>query len=145
MGHFNKFGGDRGGKSFGGGGGRSFGGQGGARPKFSAICDKCGQACEVPFRPTGDRPVFCNVCFKTQGGAGSNFAPKNAGGGTSGVSQGQINMIISKLDKILSILAPVKAEPTVKVEKTEKTKAKDEKPAGKKEKAPAKKAKAKKK
>lgn len=32
-----------------------------------ARCSKCGRDCEVPFRPTGSRPVFCNECFDKQG------------------------------------------------------------------------------
>lgn len=30
----------------------------------SAICGKCGKDCEVPFKPTNDRPVFCSSCFE---------------------------------------------------------------------------------
>lgn len=33
----------------------------------SAICSKCGKSCMVPFKPTGNRPIFCNDCFKTEG------------------------------------------------------------------------------
>jgi CxxC-x17-CxxC domain-containing protein len=29
----------------------------------SAICSSCGKTCEVPFRPTGDKPVYCRDCF----------------------------------------------------------------------------------
>jgi len=29
-----------------------------------AICADCGQSCEVPFKPTGDKPVYCSNCFK---------------------------------------------------------------------------------
>ncbi len=29
-----------------------------------AICDKCGKECEVPFRPTSGKPVFCSNCFE---------------------------------------------------------------------------------
>jgi CxxC-x17-CxxC domain-containing protein len=37
---------------------------------FKAICAECGQACEVPFKPTGDRPVYCRNCFsKREGGS----------------------------------------------------------------------------
>jgi len=63
MDRFNK------GKRF-GGGGRSFGGDrdGGGRGTFKAVCSDCGRECELPFKPTGDRPVFCNDCFKKQGG-----------------------------------------------------------------------------
>jgi len=28
-----------------------------------AICAECKTECEVPFRPTGDRPVYCKECF----------------------------------------------------------------------------------
>ena len=27
------------------------------------ICSDCKKECEVPFRPTGDRPVYCKDCF----------------------------------------------------------------------------------
>jgi CxxC-x17-CxxC domain-containing protein len=27
------------------------------------VCADCGKECEVPFRPTGDRPVYCSECF----------------------------------------------------------------------------------
>jgi CxxC-x17-CxxC domain-containing protein len=74
MGNFNRgggFGGGRGGRpSFGGGrrdGGRGFG-RGFENKMHKTICSECGNSCEVPFRPTGDKPVFCNDCFKKQGG-----------------------------------------------------------------------------
>jgi CxxC-x17-CxxC domain-containing protein len=28
-----------------------------------AICADCSKECEVPFKPTGDRPVYCKDCF----------------------------------------------------------------------------------
>jgi CxxC-x17-CxxC domain-containing protein len=47
-----------------GGGGRSF-----DRPEMhKAVCSNCGRECEVPFRPTGSKPVFCRDCFATQRG-----------------------------------------------------------------------------
>ncbi|MBI4262667.1 hypothetical protein HY624_04030 [Candidatus Uhrbacteria bacterium] len=33
-----------------------------------ATCSACGKSCEVPFKPTGDRPVYCRDCFGQQGG-----------------------------------------------------------------------------
>ncbi|MCK5474982.1 MAG: hypothetical protein KAI71_00180 [Candidatus Pacebacteria bacterium] len=27
------------------------------------VCDECGKSCEVPFRPTEGKPVYCNDCF----------------------------------------------------------------------------------
>lgn len=41
------------------------------RPKFKTTCASCGNACEVPFKPNGSKPVFCRDCFKKEGdGAG---------------------------------------------------------------------------
>lgn len=37
---------------------------------FSATCTACGKSCEVPFKPTGDRPVFCRDCFGKQNEGG---------------------------------------------------------------------------
>ena len=33
-----------------------------------AVCAECGKETEVPFRPTGDRPVYCWDCFHKRGG-----------------------------------------------------------------------------
>lgn len=35
----------------------------GPRPSFKANCATCGDVCEVPFRPNGVKPVYCNNCF----------------------------------------------------------------------------------
>lgn len=36
----------------------------GARQMFSAVCANCGAACQVPFEPRNDRPVYCSDCFR---------------------------------------------------------------------------------
>lgn len=36
----------------------------GKREMFSAVCAACGQKTQVPFRPSGDRPVYCSDCFR---------------------------------------------------------------------------------
>lgn len=42
----------------------------GARPDMhKATCSDCGASCEVPFRPTGEKPVYCNNCFGAHKGA----------------------------------------------------------------------------
>jgi len=33
------------------------------REMHPVVCANCGKDTEVPFRPTGDRPVYCNECF----------------------------------------------------------------------------------
>ncbi|MDE4908126.1 DNA-directed RNA polymerase [Methanogenium marinum] len=40
--------------------GRSFGGP---REMHKATCADCGKECDVPFKPTEGRPVYCNECF----------------------------------------------------------------------------------
>jgi CxxC-x17-CxxC domain-containing protein len=48
----------------GGGGGRGgFGGGGGGKEMFSVVCSECGKPAQVPFKPRGDRPVYCSDCF----------------------------------------------------------------------------------
>ena len=47
------------------------------RVMHKAICADCNKECEVPFRPTGDRPVYCKECF----------AKRRAGGGQPAVSR----------------------------------------------------------
>ncbi|MDP3997847.1 MAG: hypothetical protein Q8P73_05105 [bacterium] len=31
---------------------------------FDAVCADCGQTTQVPFQPSGDRPVYCRDCFQ---------------------------------------------------------------------------------
>jgi CxxC-x17-CxxC domain-containing protein len=86
MNNFKKGGFRRGGGSFGGrpkfggkfGGGRDGGNRSGARlGLFPAICSDCRKNCEVPFRPTGEKPVYCRDCFGKQ-----RKAPGNNSGGS---------------------------------------------------------------
>ncbi|OGY45681.1 MAG: hypothetical protein A2731_00820 [Candidatus Buchananbacteria bacterium RIFCSPHIGHO2_01_FULL_39_8] len=59
---------------------RDFGNSKSSRPGMhQAICSECGKVCEVPFRPTGDRPVFCSVCFEKHGKDSRQSGPKNYG------------------------------------------------------------------
>jgi CxxC-x17-CxxC domain-containing protein len=48
-------------------GGGGFGSSG-PRQMFSVVCAQCGKDAEVPFRPTGDRPVYCSDCYRQQAG-----------------------------------------------------------------------------
>jgi CxxC-x17-CxxC domain-containing protein len=36
---------------------------GAARPSYEAVCAQCGSETTVPFRPRGDRPVYCRTCY----------------------------------------------------------------------------------
>lgn len=69
------------------GGGRPTGGRGGGgrpsgdREMFDAVCAACGQDTKVPFRPSGNRDVFCSDCFRSQRGGGGG---RGRGGGGRG-------------------------------------------------------------
>ena len=52
-------------------------------------CSDCGNKCEVPFKPTSDKPVFCSDCFKKKGG---------------GNTDSKFDLINEKLDKIMEAL-----------------------------------------
>jgi len=49
------------------GGNRRFGGSRdfnrGPREMHKAVCAECGKECEVPFKPTEGRPVYCKECY----------------------------------------------------------------------------------
>ncbi len=36
---------------------------------YQATCAECRKSCEVPFRPNGEKPVFCRDCFSDKRGA----------------------------------------------------------------------------
>ena len=50
----------------------TFGARGGgaAKQMFPATCASCGKETEVPFKPSGARPVYCRDCFQQQRAAG---------------------------------------------------------------------------
>lgn len=97
-------GGDRGGF-----GGRS-GGRGGFRDRDSGpremhevTCDSCKKQCEVPFKPTGDKPVYCSDCFRKQDSGNFESRNRNFSSGSSqgGMSKDQFDTLNKKLDKII--------------------------------------------
>ncbi len=44
------------------------------RPMFEAICADCKVPCEVPFRPSEGRSVYCKECFAQRKAAGNRQA-----------------------------------------------------------------------
>lgn len=123
------FSGGRGG--FGGGRGRDSGGRGGfgggrdRRPleMHDVVCDKCGEDCQVPFKPSGDKPVLCSGCFEKSGGGSSRGGRDSRGGSrggfgggrdrrpqSGGVSPADFKALSEKVDKILKILENVEIE-----------------------------------
>ena len=84
------------------------------REMHSAICDKCGKECEVPFKPTEGKPIYCDDCFKNKSReAGSRSGFGKPSGKPSNENLDQINR---KLDRILKILGSGKEQAEKKPE-----------------------------
>jgi CxxC-x17-CxxC domain-containing protein len=62
----------------GGGGKPGFGGprREGGPELFDATCATCGKATQVPFRPTGQRPVYCRDCFRKNEAGHGDYEPQ---------------------------------------------------------------------
>lgn len=88
------FGGSRGGSGF---GRKEF-------ELFAADCENCGKECEVPFKPTNGKPVYCRECFKKNND--DEFAPRRSAPSSSsrGPSSDDLQEIHDKLDKIMRAL-----------------------------------------
>ncbi len=124
-------------KKRGGFGGGNFGG--GDRPRFNrpgnrefrqtqmfdTTCAECHKPCQVPFRPNGEKPVYCNYCFgkNKAGGAGEyprkdtqsgGFVKKDFSsapaartsfdGGQMNDIKKQLEGLNSKLDKLVALM-----------------------------------------
>ncbi|WP_286019164.1 CxxC-x17-CxxC domain-containing protein, partial [Candidatus Venteria ishoeyi] len=65
------------------------------------ICSSCKEECEVPFRPTSNKPVYCRDCFSKDGeGSSSN----RGGSNNSSPSNRDLDVINEKLNKIMAAL-----------------------------------------
>ena len=67
----------------------------GEREMFEAVCDDCGNDCEVPFRPIEGKPIRCRNCF--------GHEETGARSGSSMTSE-QFATLNTKLDAILKML-----------------------------------------
>lgn len=83
---------------------------------FSAVCANCGKQCEVPFRPSGNKPVLCRDCFQNNRGSDSRRPERrsfdrpdfnrNDNRNTTTDYNAQFEMLNAKMDKILELLIP---------------------------------------
>lgn len=96
----------------------------GRKEMFHAVCDECGKDCEVPFRPSSDKPIYCSRCFDNVSPKRDNSRPRERSTGSSNaeISQlkDQLGSMSAKLDKLLKILTPI--EEDVKIEEKKKEK-----------------------
>lgn len=61
---------------------------------YDAVCDNCGKDCEVPFKPTKGKPIYCDECF-------GNSKEKD-----TDQLRSEFELLNKKLDIILKILSP---------------------------------------
>lgn len=59
-------------------GGRDFGPRG-DKQMFRTNCANCTKTCEVPFKPNGTKPVYCNDCFGKSDYPEKTFTKKDYG------------------------------------------------------------------
>lgn len=145
MGYFNRDTNNRAGRDN-RGGGRGFGGgrSDGPREMFKTVCSSCGKECEVPFKPTNGKPVYCSACFDRISPRTDAARPERGGrferpqrndrpersefrsqAPREDSNKAQLEALNVKLDKIISLLTPKAevvvskpvAEEVVKVEK----------------------------
>ncbi|MFH1187493.1 MAG: CxxC-x17-CxxC domain-containing protein [bacterium] len=113
---------NRGGRQGGGGnrfgGGRDFnrgdrGGRDFGRPSMhKAICDECGNECEVPFRPTGDKPIYCSNCFQGKRDGGSSKFGKSDFRKSSFEDKKRYTVVCSKCGKSCEVpFRPAEGKP----------------------------------
>ncbi len=83
---------------------------------FDAVCSKCGKDCQVPFRPSGQKPVYCRACFGGPAaqvpsnrenfrdrGAANSFEPRIGNKSIADLER-QIWAMNNKIDSMLKIL-----------------------------------------
>lgn len=83
------------------------------RTMHEATCDNCGKKCEVPFRPTSGKPIYCSDCFGKNSDRGDRRGDRDrqgsrdrrGGGGNDQVTK-QLKAFNDKLDRVLTLLDP---------------------------------------
>ena len=122
---------------------RSFGDRDSRRPSLhDAVCDECGKDCQVPFRPSGDKPIYCSDCFEKKGRRDSGRSGRRDSRRSSFDSRGsgkssrdsigdrsilqlteKIGILNAKLDTIINLLSSAGEKKSELVEnKTKKSK-----------------------
>lgn len=114
----------------------------GPREMFKTVCSSCGKECEVPFKPTNGKPVYCSECFdrisprtdrperNDKRSLSFQDRPRRDNGPrreerpqTPRVGYGaQFEILNSKMDKLIELLTPKVEEKVVKTPKVKKAK-----------------------
>ena len=106
-----KAGGFKGGKKFGGGGWQRDEARGSRPTLYRATCNECHAPCEVPFHPTGQRPVYCRGCFRPSDGESSfkkpSYSSSSSRPNTSSNDEvvKQLKALNNKMDQLLEAIS----------------------------------------
>jgi CxxC-x17-CxxC domain-containing protein len=108
-----------------------------------ATCAQCGKPCEVPFKPNGRKPVYCNTCFEGKretenNWSGDRFSQKkynnykapiktdfasNINRGDNDEVRKQLEILNAKMDSLIKALEAMAAtQPLVAEKKLKKDK-----------------------
>lgn len=91
------------------------------RQMYGVVCDSCGQNCEVPFKPTAGKPIYCDSCFGDKGGKRDHGKGRDRDrSGDREKTKKQLYIINEKLDKILKILSASKPKKEAEAKKEPK-------------------------
>lgn len=61
-------------------------------------CDKCGDSCEVPFKPIGNKPTYCSNCYRKE------ETPRTKESNKKELNNYELDLINEKLNKIMKAL-----------------------------------------
>ena len=72
------------------------------REMHKAVCADCKKECEVPFKPTSNKPVYCRDCFSQKDRGSSDTRPSTTS--SNSTSNRDLDVINEKLNKIMKAL-----------------------------------------
>ena len=121
------FGRSRGGYKSGSRGGFSGGDRDRKVTMHKTVCSECHKECEVPFRPSLDKPVFCSECFggKKETGDRSERREFNSNrvqfaGPSQEDFKKELLEVNTKLNRLIDILEKILVEKPVAINKSAK-------------------------
>jgi CxxC-x17-CxxC domain-containing protein len=115
-------------------GGEKFKGSRNDGSMHKAVCSDCSRSCEVPFAPSGNKPVYCSDCFGKKKGSHSggyekrDFAPRGPVAHEARPQQNvpqardtridelkaQVDAMHSKIDRMMKMLMDNTSAPVAK-------------------------------
>lgn len=85
-------------------GGRDFGRERRPLEMTKVICSACKAECEVPFKPSSSKPVYCRDCFSKNDDRGRSGSDSRPNSNPSRDFDRDFDVINEKLNKIMKTL-----------------------------------------